>query len=111
MVAYQYGTQLPRIKCIKQEEEGVFRNTRMASTWRPLPSGLVVLGAMFGVTDVTGPVRDMQDGDTLTVYPDAAVLGGGLPGVQKSLVVVVQHNGSVRVLACMESAKEVVSIA
>lgn len=108
---YQYGTQLPRTKCIKQEEEGIIRNNRSSTTWRPLPTGLgvdkvtniqalithviaAVIGAMFGMVDITHMVRDMQDGDTLTVYPDAALFNGLLPGTYHVM----------RALACISMA-------
>lgn len=107
-VVYQYETEQP-ITAIVEENTPISiaytSGTPFSANDAPV-NELFILGAAYGLGDVTTTARELASFSQLSVTADNATFTDTWPNVVKTLTVVYQYgNGTPRLAACVEEAQ------
>ena len=93
MIVFQYDNTAPQVKFARENDTIQIAPTT-APPWHPAaPGQLTILGATYGLADVTAKVTQRVDNFALTVPAENSVFGDTWVGVVKTLSVVYQYNG------------------
>ena len=105
VVAYQYDNQLPQISIV---EEGSRMNISYipTATYRPNPGTLTILGAAYGLGEMTSKVQSMVANNNLNFTADSKTFFNTFPGHCKSMVIVYLSAKDDKTKALMHISKE-----
>jgi len=91
VVVYQYGNNHPQVRFTSEHEALILDEPNQPSEWAPMNYGHIqILGAVYGLADVTNQVASRVQGSALQVQAANQILGDSWYGVRKTLVVVYQ---------------------
>lgn len=93
VVVYMYDTQKPGVLILKEGQTGTIAPPAQPVPWSPNPVGeLTILGAAYGLGDVTTKVDGLVSDNALTVVANNATFGDTWKGTTKTMVVVYSYN-------------------
>lgn len=92
VVVYQYSNEQPQVKIV-QENQQLSITYSDAPIWSisGTPGTLIILGAAYGLENVTVKMRGFINNNTISVTATNLIFGDSWVGIRKSLVVVYQY--------------------
>lgn len=108
VVVYQYGYYKPEVAAVKEGETlTITPQNYKYQPWYLAPQGtLAILGAAYGLANVTDAVTAKVHGISLDIAVDNNQLGDGWPGVRKALTVTFLNVHGIPVTATAEEGSQ-----
>lgn len=95
VVIYQFGDNQHQVAAVKQDTTLNINYEPRSKYSPPAPGVLRILGAAYGLGDVTGKCQSLvTHNSALAVHVDTSTFGDPWPGATKILVVVYQYNNT-----------------
>lgn len=130
VIVYQYGALQPQVRILQENATETINEGGQTLLWKAAPKGqLSILGAAYGLADVTPMIRSIVAGERLNVVANNSTFGDSWVGVPKTLVVVytygdkplvkvvkenermtIQHNPHLRILGATYGPADVTAV-